>query len=73
MWINSIWEKSDIPAYDNPVRIHCETGDLSARLVFETRAKCQDFVARYNDDGIPNEFDSPFCHVKTNIAVRQSK
>ena len=41
--------------------------------MFETRAKCQDFVSRYRDDGIPYEFDSPFCNAKTNIAVRQSK
>ena len=53
--------------------IHCKTCGLSARLVFETRAECQDFVARYKDDGIPYEVDSPFCNVKTNIAVRQSK
>ena len=46
---------------------------MSARLVFETRAKFQDFVARYKDDGIPYEVDSPFCNVKTDIAVRQSK
>ena len=41
--------------------------------MFETRAKCQDFVARYRDDGIPDEIDSPFCNSKTNIAVCQSK
>ena len=46
---------------------------MSATLVFETRAKCQDFVARYKDDGIPYEIDSPFCSVKTTITVRQSK
>ena len=28
---------------------------------------------RYKDDGIPYQVDSPFCNVKTNIAVRQSK
>ena len=37
---------------------------MSARLVFETRAKCQDFVARYKDDGIryevgQNQYHSP--------------
>ena len=46
---------------------------MSARLVFETRAKCQDFVARYKDDGIPCEVNSPFCNAQTIIAVRQSK
>ena len=43
------------------------------RLVFETRAKCQDFGARYKDDGIRYELDSPFCSVKTTIAVCESK
>ena len=46
---------------------------MSVRLVFETRSKCQDFVARYKDDGIPYEIDSPFCSVKTTIAVRRSR
>ena len=26
---------------------------VSVKLVFATRAKCQDFVARYKDDGLP--------------------
>ena len=46
---------------------------MSARLVFETRTKCQDFVTRYKDDGISHEIDSPFCSVKTTISVRQTK
>ena len=46
---------------------------MSARLVFGTRAKCQDFVARYKDDGIPFEVDSLFCKSRTIITVRQSK
>ena len=46
---------------------------MSARLKFETRTKCQDFVARYKDDGIPYEIDSPFCCAKTTITVRQSQ
>ena len=53
-WINSVWEKSNVSACNKPVRIHCKTGSLSSRLVFETRAKCQDFVARFQDDGILN-------------------
>ena len=72
-WINNLWEKTNMPAYNKPVRIQWKAGSLSARLVFETGAKCQDFVARYRDDGIPHEIDSPFCNAKTNIAVRQSK
>ena len=72
-WINNLWEKSNIPAFYKPVRIHCKAGSVSARLVFETRGKCQDFVGRYRDDGIPYEIDSPFCNAKTVISVRQSK
>ena len=30
-------------------------------------------MARYKDDGIPYEVDSPFCRGRTNITVRQSK
>ena len=72
-WINNLWQKSSIPTYNKPVRIHCKACSVSARLVFETRAKCQDFVARYRDDGIPCEIDSPFCNAKPVISVRQSK
>ena len=43
---------------------------MSVKLVFETRAKCQDFVARYKDDGIRY---ATFCCANTNIIVRQSK
>ena len=53
--------------------IHSDAGSMSVRLVFETRGKCQDFVARYKDDGILYEIDSPFCCAKTTITVRQSK
>ena len=35
---NSIWEKSNILAFNKPVRFHCKTGGLSARLEDETRA-----------------------------------
>ena len=46
---------------------------MSARLVFETRATCQEFVARYKDGGILHEIDSFFCTYKTTILVRHSK
>ena len=59
-WIGNIWARANIPSYNKPIRNHCKTGGLSARLVFETRAKCQDFVDQYKDDGIPYEVDSPF-------------
>ena len=52
-WINTLWETSNIPAHNKPVTIHRKASSVTARLVFETRAKCQDFVARYKDDGIP--------------------
>ena len=44
-----------LPAFNKPTRIHCKTNALSARLVFQTRGKCQDFVARCKDDGIPKK------------------
>ena len=72
-WIDTLWEESNMPACNKPVRTHCKAGSVSVRLAFETRAKCQDFVARYQDDGIPYEIDSPFCCTNTNIIVRQSK
>ena len=37
-----------------------KTGSASARLVFGTRATCQEFVARFKDDGMPCTVDSPF-------------
>ena len=42
-WIITLWETSNIPAHNKPVTIHCKAGSVSARLVFETRATCQDF------------------------------
>ena len=72
-WINTLWERSNIPADNRPVTIHCKAGSISVSLVFESRAKCQDFVVRDKEDGIPYEIDSPVCRVKTTITVRQSK
>ena len=72
--------KREVPYYfdslasnTTKVRIHCEAGSVSASLVCETRAKCQDFVARYEDDGIPYATNCPFCCANTIITVRQSK
>ena len=39
----------------------CKTDSLSATLVFETRTKYQDFVARYKDDGIPTKLTVHFA------------
>ena len=56
-WMNTLWEESNTPADNRPVRIHCKAGSTSVRLVFESRAKCQDFVVRYKNNGIPCEID----------------
>ena len=65
-WINNLGEESNMPADNKPVTIHCKAGSLSVRLVFETRGKCQDFVARCKDDGIPYDIDSPFLQRQNN-------
>ena len=48
-------------------------GPCQSCLFFETRAKCQDFVARYEDDGIDNAINRPFSCANTNSMFRQSK
>ena len=70
-----MWEESNVPAFNKLVRIQCKARSVSVRLFFETRAKCQDYVARYEDDGISYEIaiDSPFCCTNTNVVVRLSK
>ena len=72
-WFEKFWARTNMPAFNRPIRIHCKTFSLSARLVFEIKAKCHDFVARYKDHGIFCESESPFCDTSTNITVRQSK
>ena len=42
-WINNLREESNTPACNKLAIVHCKAGSESARLVFETRAKCQDF------------------------------
>ena len=39
-WINRFWATTNAPALSKPTRTHCKTGSMSARHVFETRAKC---------------------------------
>ena len=34
-WINSLWEDSNMPAFNKPVRIHCKAGSVSVRLVLK--------------------------------------
>ena len=72
-WINNLCEESNMPADSGPDTIHCKAGSMSVRLVSESRSKCQDFVARYKDDGIPYAINSPFCRTSTTITVRQSR
>ena len=72
-WINDLGEKANMPASKRPVTIHCKAGSVSVRIVSETRAKCQDFIVRYKDTGIPYAINSPFCSANNNIIVRQSK
>ena len=60
-WLDKFFATTNIPASNRPIRIHCKTCSLSARFVFETRAKCKYFVARYKDDGLPYEVDSLFA------------
>ena len=55
---------------------------MSTKLVFETRAKCQDFVSRCRDDGIPMKLtvlsstpkqlsrSANLSHVKTGVSER---
>ena len=69
--IDTFWEESIMLACNKPVRFHCNAESVSVRLVFETRGKCQDFVARYKDYGIPYAINSPFCCTNSIITVRQ--
>ena len=41
--------------------------------MFDARAKCQDFVARFKDDGPLYLFNSPFCTATSTFLVRQSR
>ena len=68
-----LFEESSTPAYNRLVTIRCTAGSVSIRLVSESRAKYQDSVIRYKDNGITFEIDSPFCNIRTTITVRQSK
>ena len=61
VWLGKFWATTNVPSFNRLIRIHCRRGSPSARVVFETRAKRQDFVARYKDDGILYEVKSPFA------------
>ena len=51
IWLEKFWATTNQPFSHKPTKIHCKAGSVSVRLVFETRAKCQDVVALYKDDG----------------------
>ena len=40
-WINDLWERSNMPAYNKPVRIHCKAGSASVRLVLKHEANAK--------------------------------
>ena len=46
---------------------------MTARLKCETRAKCQELVALFQEDGILCESESPFCYAVKTFSVFQSK
>ena len=71
-WLIEFLSTTDVPTPKMPIRIHCKTGSTSARLVFETRLKCQEFVARFKVDGLPCTVDSHFCNTSATVLVRQS-
>ena len=71
-WLQKFLATTNVPTPKMPVRVPCKTGFTSARLVFETRAKCQDFVTRLKDDGLPYAVGYPFCNTSATILVRQS-
>ena len=72
-WIDTLWDESGMLACNKPTKIHCKAGSVSVRLVFEARGKCQDFIVRYKDDGIPETINSCFCCADTTVTVRQSR
>ena len=67
------WLQETLPPTDQPERVHCRRGTRSARIVFDTSAKCPDFVARLKDDGLTYSANSPSCTTTSTILVRQSR
>ena len=61
--------RSNRSANKNPLQ---NKNYITARLLFETRTKCQDCVEWFKDAGLPNSVSSPFCNT-TRILVRQSR
>ena len=69
----SAWLNKELDPSDYPQRVHCKRGTDSARIVLNTRALCQDLVARFKDDGLPYSVSSPFCIATSTMLVRQSR
>ena len=68
----SAWLRKYIEPDEWPERLHCKYTSKSARLVFETRAKCQAFVTKFKN-GLQYTVDRPHCNSDTcAILVRQS-
>ena len=68
-WISKFLATTNMLAPNMPIKTHCKTGSKSACLVFETRAKCQDFVALFRVDGLT----ASYCKSSAVMLVRQSK
>ena len=51
----------------------CKRGLKSARIELSSRSKCQYFVARFKDDGLPYSVHSIFCIPISRIIARRSR
>ena len=47
----SAWIEETLEPTDRPERVSCKRGTKSARIVFNSRAKCQEFVEKFKEDG----------------------
>ena len=55
----SAWlKKKTLDPSDQPERVHCKRGTKSVRIVFKTRAKCQELVEIYEQDGFQYTINS---------------
>ena len=61
----------NIPEKDCEMK--CESGSLSVRDAFTTRAKCQQLVVQHKNEGLPYTGDSVFCNTTGTTRVRRSK
>ena len=54
------WLEKILDPTDQSERVHCKRGTKLDRIVFDTRGKCQDCLARFKDDGLAYSVNSPF-------------